>query len=166
MGTSFLPHPGKQALELKGLRRGALRGQHLLADHILIRADQTHFCTRSLLQNRLEQIGGAGLSVGSRHRHHGHAPGGMAEEVGPHHSQSPAGIGHLYIRNPCCRNLLAQHCRRARSHGLRNKGVTVRSKSSHGNKQIPWLHGPGVIAHSRNLLLQIRRGRKHRNIRK
>lgn len=28
------------------------------------------------------------------------------------------------------------------------------------------LHGPGVIAHSRNLLLQIRRGRKHRNIRK
>lgn len=166
VGAPCFPHPGKEALELKGLRCGALRGQHLLADHILICADQADFCTNGLLQNCLEEVGGAGLSIGPRHRYHGHAPGRMAEEVGPHHSQRPAGISHLYIRNSLCRDLLAQHGRRTGSHSLGNKGVTICGKSGHGHKQVPRPHSPGVIAYPWDLQLQICRGRKHRDSRK
>ena len=97
MGAARIPHPGKELLDLKGLRRGPLRGEHLAADHVLVGADQAHLGPRRLLQNRLEQVGGGGLAVGAGDGHHGHIVRRMAEVVGAHHRQGPAGVRHLDI---------------------------------------------------------------------
>ena len=146
MGAARIPHLGEEPLELKGLRRGALRGEGLLADHVLIGADQTHLGPRRLLQNGFQQVGGGGLAVGAGDPDHGHALGGVSKEVGPHRRQSPAGIRHLDIGDIPLRRLLAQHRRRAGLHGLSDEIVSVRRKAGHGHKQSAGSHRPGVIA--------------------
>ncbi len=158
MGAARVPHPGEEPLELKGLRRGSLRGKGLLADHVLIGADEARLGPRRLLQNGFEQVGGGGLAVGAGDPHHGHVLRGMAEEVGPHCRQRPAGIRHLDIGDVPLRRLLAQHRRRAGLHGLFDEIVPVCGEAGHGYKQSAGPHRPGVIADVRNLQLHVRRG--------
>ena len=43
MGAACIPHLRKEPLDLERLRRGALRGDDLPADHVLIGSDQSHF---------------------------------------------------------------------------------------------------------------------------
>ena len=158
VGAAALPHLGKQPLELKGLRRGALRGDDLVADHILVRADEAHLGPGLLLQNGLEEIGGGGLAVGAGDAHHGHGVRRMAEEVGAHHRQGPAGIRHLDEGNALLRCLFAQHRRRAGGHGLADEGVAVNGEARHGHEQVAGPGGPGIIADIGDVHLQIRRG--------
>ena len=158
MAAAGVTHPREQLLHLKGLRGGALRGDHLIPDHILIRADQTNFRAQSLLQNRLQQIGGGGLAVGARHRDHGHLLRGMAEEVGAHHRQAPAGIRHLHIGDLPLRQLLTQDGRRAGGHRFFDIGMTVRGEAGHGHKQVAGLRLTGVIADVPDLLFRIHIG--------
>ena len=64
MGAAGGAHPGKQLLELQGLRCGTLSGHHLVADQILVGADQAHLGPQLLFQDGLEQIGGGGIFEG------------------------------------------------------------------------------------------------------
>ena len=49
VGTPGVRHFPEEPLDLKGLRRGAVRGDDLLADHVLIGADETHLGPPCLL---------------------------------------------------------------------------------------------------------------------
>ena len=82
VGTPRIRHLPQQLLHLVGLRRGAVGGQALLPDQVLVGADQPHLCVEAPLQHGLEQIGGGGLSVGPGDRQQGQFPGRMAEPVG------------------------------------------------------------------------------------
>ena len=159
MGAARIPHPGKELLDLKGLRRGPLRGDHFAADHVLVGADEAHLGPRRLLQNRLEQVRGGGLSVGAGDGHHGHIVRRMAEVVGAHLRQGPAGVRHLDIGDlRPLRHILAQHRRRDGSRRLADEGMAVHGKALHGNKQIAGFCCPGVIAHAADVQVRVRCG--------
>ena len=158
VGAAALPHLGKQPLELKGLRCGPLRGDDPVADHVLVGADEAHLGAGLLLQDGLEKIGGGGLAVGAGDAHHGHGVRRMAEEVGAHHRQGPAGVRHPDERHIPLRLLFAQHRRRAGGHGLADEGVAVNGKARHGHKQVSRLDSPGIIADMGDIHIQVRRG--------
>ena len=161
VGAAGIPHAGKQALELEGLRRGALGGHHLAADHVLVGADEAHLGACRLLQNGLEQIGGGGLAVGAGDTHHGHGVGGVAIEVGAQHGQGPAAVFRAHPGNALFRSALTQHRRRAGRDGLGDEVVSVHGKAGHGHEQVSGLGGAGVIADAGNFHIQVRRGIQH-----
>ena len=153
MGAAGIPHPGKQTLDIEGLRCGALRGNDFLADHVLVGADEAHFGAQRLLQNGLEQISGSGFAVGSGDAHHGHMVGGVAKPVGAHHGQCPAGVRHLDIGN--------FHSRGACRSCLADERMAVHRKARHGHKQVALLRSTGIIADVGDLHFHVRRGRQH-----
>ena len=158
MGAAARAHLGQQSLQFKGFRGGALRGEDLLADHVLVGADESHLGPQGLLQDGLEQVGGGGLAVGAGDGHHGHRVRGVAVEIGAHHRQGAAGIRHPNIGNVLPRGFFAQHRRRAGLHGLADEIMAVHSKAVHCHKQIAGPGLTGVIAHMGNVRLQVRRG--------
>ena len=170
MGAASRAHLSQKSLQLKGFRGGALRGEDLLADHVLVRADKAHLGPQGLFQNGLEQIGRGGLAVRSGDGHHGHAVGGVAVEIGADCRESTAGVRHPDIGNtppgymgPPFRNtppgyFFAQHRRRAGLHGLTDIVVAVHRKAGHRHKQVAGPGLAGVIAHMGNLHLHIRCG--------
>ena len=159
MGAARVPHPGEELLELQGLRRGPLGGDHLVADHVLVGADQAHLGSRLLLQNGLEQIGGGGLAVGAGDGHHGHIVRRVAVIVGGHHRQGPAGIVHPDVGDISLRRRpFAHHRGGARRHGLGNVCVAVGGKAGHGHEQISCRRGAGIIADADDLRLRVRGG--------
>ena len=163
VGAAGGAHPGEQLLELQGLRRGALRGDRLAADHVLVGADEAHLGPRLLLQDGLQQIGGGGLAVGAGDGHHGHVVRRMAVPVGGHHRQGLAGVRHLDIGDGgILRRPLAHHRRGARRRGPADIGVTVGGKAGHGHEHVPGRRGPGVIADMGDLRLRVRRGGQRR----
>ena len=164
MGAACVPHLGKEPLHLKGLRRGPLRGQDLAADHVLVGADEAYLGPGRLLQDRLEQVRGGGLAVGAGNGHHGHSVRRMAEVVGPHLCQGPAGIRHLDIGHlRPLRHILAQHRRRAGGRRLADKRMAVHGKALHGNKQIAGFGSPGIIADAADFQVRVRRGGQYGN---
>ena len=165
VGAAGVPHLGEEPLDLEGLRRGALRGDHLRADHVLVGADQPHLGPGLLLQNGLEEVGGAGLAVGAGDGCHGHGCGRVAEEVGADHRQAPAGVLHLDIGDgPVRRGLLTDHRGGAGGGRLPDEGVAVHGKAPHGHKQVAGLCGAGVVADVGDLQIQVCRGGEDRNV--
>ena len=165
MGAAGIPHLREQALEFKGFRRGALRGDHLCADHVLVGADQAHPGPGLLLQNGLEEVRGAGLAVGAGDAHHGHGCGRMAKEIGADDGQTPAGVLHQNIGDAAVRRrLLADHRRGTGRRRLADEGMAVRGKAPHSNKQVSGPGGTGIIADIGDLQLRVRRGGQDRNI--
>ena len=159
MGAAGGAHPGKQLLELQGLRRGALGGHHLVADQILVGADQAHLGPQLLFQDGLQQVSGGSLAVGAGDGHHGHAVRRMAVVVCGHHRQGPAGVLHQDIgHGAVLRRPLAHHRGGPRRHGLSDIGVAVGGKAGHGHKDVPGRRGPGVIADTGDLRLHVRGG--------
>ena len=158
MGTARLLHLGEEALDLKGLRGGAVCGENLLPDHILVGADEAHLGPQGLLQNEFQQVRRGGLAAGAGDCRHHHVVGGMAEEIAADHSQAPAGVRHLNIGDFLLRNPLTQHRRRALFPGLADEAVSVHCVARHGHKQVPRLGFPGVIADAGDLHFQIRCG--------
>ena len=159
MGAAGRAHPGKQLLELQGLRCGTLSGHHLVADQILVGADQAHLGPQLLFQDGLEQIGGGGLAVGAGDGHHGHAVCRMAVIVGGHHRQGPAGVLHQDIgHGAVLRRSLTHHRGGSRRHGLSDIGVAVGGKAGHGHEDVPGCRGPGIIADTGDLHLHVRGG--------
>ena len=159
VGAAGGAHPGEQLLKLQGLRRGALRGDHLVADHVLVGADEAHLGPQLLLQHGFQQVGGGGLAVGAGDGHHGHVVRGMAVVIGRHHRQGLAGIRHLDIGDAgVLRRPLAHHRRGARRRGLADIGVAVGGEAGHGHEHVPRRRGPGVVADAGDLRLRIRRG--------
>jgi len=163
MGAAPVRHFPEQLLDLEGLRGGALRGDDLLADHILVGADKAHLGPFGLLQNGLQQIGGGGLAAGAGNGDHGHFLRRMAEPVGADHRQGPAGIRRLDISAVRRRKLLAQHRRRALFQGCSNILVAVGGKAGHGHEQVAGLGGPGVIADAGDFRFQVRRAGLNRD---
>ena len=158
MGAARLPHLGQQGLQVPGLRRGPLRGDHGIADHVLVRADEAHLGPQHLLQHRLQEIRGGGLAVGAGDADHGHVLRRVAVEVGPQHRQGPAGVRHLDVGEVPLRRRLAHHRGGAALRRLANEGVAVRRKAPHGHEQVPGPDGPGVVADAGHLAVQVRCG--------
>ena len=158
MGAARVRHAPEQALELKGFRGCALRGQDLAADHVLIGADQPHLRPQTLLQDILEKIGSGGFAVGAGDARQRHAGGGVAVPVPAHLGQRGAAVRRAHIGNPRLRLLLAEHARRALLHSHGDKPVAVRLVARHGNKESAGLRLPGIIADAGNLHRQVRVG--------
>ena len=156
MGAAGVRHLPKELLHLKGLRGCALGVEDLIPDHILIGADEPHLGPGGVFQDILQEIGGGGLAVGAGDAHHGHLPGRVVEEIGPHHSQGSAAVFHLDIGNVPLRRRLAQNAHCPPLHRSRDILVAVGSKAGHGDEQVPGLGLPGVVADAGNLHLQIR----------
>ena len=142
MGAPGVGHLPQQLLQLEGLRRGALRGEHLAADHVLDGADQPHLRPGLLLQNTLDEIGGGGLAAGAGHAHHGQLLGGMVKAVGSHHRQRPPGVRHPDEGRAVLRHLFAQDAHRALFPRHGDIFVTVCRHTGDGDEQIAALHVP------------------------
>ena len=134
MGASGLGHLREQPLELKALRGGALRGDHLIADHVLDRADQTHLRAQSLLQHGFQQVGHRGLAVGAGDAQNGHFLRRVAEPIRSQHSQRDPGIRDADVGDIDLRLPLAEHAGRAPLHGHGDEPVSVSSVADDGHK--------------------------------
>ena len=87
--AASLGHACKQRRGIVGLGRGALGRDDLVADHVLIGADQADLTTLGF-QNVLDQRGGRGLAVGTGHADHGELARGMVEAVARDVGRAPA----------------------------------------------------------------------------
>ena len=73
MGAARVRHFAQQTLERQRVGRGALGRQNGVADHVLIRADQTDLCAQTALKELLEKIRCGRLAVRAGHADHCHA---------------------------------------------------------------------------------------------
>ena len=155
VGAAGIGHLAEQAVQLEGLRRGALGMQHLIADHVLDGAHQPHLGPGLLLQNALDEIGGGGLAAGAGDTDHGHLFGGMVEPVARHQGQRLAGACHLHVGDIPLRYMLAHHAGRAlfRRHG--DEAVAVHRLAADGDEHIAGRGGAGIVADAGDLLLPI-----------
>ena len=88
----------------------------------------------------------------------------MAEEVGPRHRQSPAGVLRPHVGDSLpLRRVLAEHRRRPGGQGLGNEAVPIRGEAGHGHKEVPGPHLPGVIADAGDLQSHIHRSLQDRD---
>ena len=158
VGAAGVAHLREEPLQLKGFRRGALRGDHFPADHVLIGADEAHFGAQRLLQHEFQQIGAGGLAVGAGDAHHGHGVCRVAEEVGAQHRQRAAGVFHLHVGRAVLGRTLAHHGRSARGGGFGDKVMAVHGVAGHGNEQVARADCAGIVADVPDLHIQIRRG--------
>ena len=158
MGAARVGHLPQQPLQLEGLRRGALRVERPVADHILDGADQPHLGPGLLLQNALDEVGAGGLAAGAGDADHGQLPGGMVKAVAAHHRQRPAGVGHLHEGDVPLRYLFAQHAGGALLPRHGDKSVAVRRRAGYGDEQVARLHQPGVVLHLVYVCIQVGAG--------
>ena len=158
VGAARIRHLTEQLLQLKRLGRRALGRDDLLADHVLVGADQTDLAALRL-QNRLDQIGGRGLAVGAGDADHLHFLRRMGEVIGRHLRQCAAGRRDLNIGNLSLRDALAYHCGRTLFHRLADVFVSIGRITGDRNEYIPRLYSAGVILQLPDLCRHRRRGR-------
>ena len=161
VGAARVRHLPEQALQFKGLRRGALGGDHLVADHVLNGADKTHLGPGLLLQNALDEIGGRGLAVGAGDAHHGHLPGRVVKPIGADDAQRPPGVFHHHAGDFPLHLALADGAHRAlfRRHG--HELVAVHGEAGHRHEQISRLGKAAVVADAGDFRLHVRGGGAH-----
>ena len=148
MGTAPIGHFPQELLDLPGFWGGPVGGENFSANHVLIGPNESHPGPQSSLQHGLEQIGGGGLAVGSRHRQEGHLFGRVSEPVGGHGGQGRPAVVDRQPGPLPRRGALAQHRRRAPLQSLCNIPVPVGLIPRQGHKQAAGLHGAGVVADS------------------
>ena len=135
MGAPRLLHPGQQALEGIGIRRGPLGGEGLLANEVLVGADETHLGLADRLQHPFQQICGGGLSIGAGDSHQGHPLPRAAKPVGGHLTKGPPGIGGQQPGAGTVRGLGAEHRRRPPVQRLLDKLGSVCLLPPEGGKE-------------------------------
>ena len=135
MGAPRLLHPGQQALEGIGIRRGPLGGEGLLANEVLVGADETHLGLADRLQHPFQQICGGGLSIGAGDPHQGHPVPWAAKPVGGHLTKGPPGIGGQQPGAGTVRGLGAEHRRRPPVQRLLDKLGSVCLLPPEGGKE-------------------------------
>ena len=155
VGAAGVGHLAEQPLQLEGLRRGALRGERLPADHVLDGADEAHLGAGLLLENALDEVGGGGLAAGAGNADHGHLPGGVIEPAAGDDRQRAAGILHNHIGNLTFRCTLAYNAHGPLVPGHGDKSVTVRLRASDGHEQAAGLGLAGVVADVGDIGVQI-----------
>ena len=158
MGAAGIPHPGKQCLQFKTLRRGALCGHYLLANEILHGADEAHLGALHSFQNMLQQQRRGGLAVGASDTHHGHGAGRMSEEIGADSGQSLTVGAYQNIGHAGLGLHSGDHNRSALFHGHGNKPIAVGGKTGDGNEHAADHHLAGIIGHILNIQLHIHIG--------
>ena len=70
MGTAGLCHLRKGFMEFIGFRRSIHGGRHMISNHNAGGADKSNLLSRRL-QNRLDHMGGGGLTLGAGNTDHG-----------------------------------------------------------------------------------------------
>ena len=158
MGAARVRHGAEERLEFKGLRGGALRVEHLPADHVLVGADEAHLGTQRLLQHVLEQVGGGGLAVGAGDAHHGHGGGRVAVPVPAHPGQSAPAVVRDHPGALPLRPVLAEDAERALLPGHGDELVPVSLIALHGHKEVSGPCFPGIVADAGNLHIKVRAG--------
>ena len=161
MGAARVGHLAEQLLQLEGFGGGALGVQHLVADHVLDGAHQTHLGPGLLLQDALDEIGGGGLAAGAGNADHGHLAGGMVEPVGGHQRQRLAGAFHLHIGDIPLRHTLTHHTHGTLFRRYGDEPVAVHRLAADGHEHVARRGGAGVIADAGDLLRHIGGGREH-----
>ena len=162
VGAAGVGHPAQQLLQLEGLRRGALRVEHLAADHVLDGADETHLGAGLLLQNALDEIGGGGLAAGAGNADHSHLPGGVVKPVAGDDRQRPAGVLHQHIGDAAVRRLLADHAGGALFLHHGDILVAVGGRAGDGDEQAALHSLPGVVADIGDVGVQVGGGLQNR----
>ena len=151
-----IAHIGEELLQLKGLRRGALGVQDLIADHILDRADEADLCAERFFKHVLQQIRTGRFAVRAGDSDDAHSVRRMAEPVCAERGKRRAGIGNQYIRNVCFRLFFADDADRAVFHGLGNIFVAVGLEAGDRDKQCSGRYLPGVILNAGNIQCFVR----------
>ena len=154
MGAARVGHLPEQGLELQAFGGGPLGREHLLADHILNGAHQTHLGPQTVLQQVLEKIGGGSLSVGAGDAQHGHFLRRVAVPIGGGQSQPQPGIGQPDIAALGGRSL-AEDAGRPPLLGHGNILVAVGIEAPDGHEEVAGLHGAGVIGNAGDRGLRI-----------
>ena len=149
MGAARIAHPREQCVQLVGFRRGAFGFDHLIADEVLIGADQADLVA-CILEHMLDEVGRGGLAVGAGNAQHHHAVRRMAEAVRRDLRQRDARVLHHDSRN-ALRRLLADDCRRALFHRLGDVLVAVGRVAADGNEQVAGLYRARVVTHFVNV---------------
>ena len=162
MGAARVAHARKQRVQLVGFRGGALGLDHLVADQVLVGADQADLVAR-VLQYVLDQVGGRGLAVGARHAKHHHAVRRVTEAVGRDLGERTARIFHHDSRDACGR-LLAHDGRRALRERFVDILMSVGRVAADGDKQVARLHGARIISHFMDFKVLRRRAAQHSDI--
>ena len=149
-------------MQLVGFRGGALGLDHLVADQVLIGADQADLVAR-VLQYVLDQVGGRGLAVGAGHAEHHHAVRRVTEAVGRNLGERTARIFHHDSRNTR-RRLLAHDGRRALRERLVDILMSVGRVAADGDEQVARLHGARIVSHFMDFKILRRRTAHHGDI--
>ena len=162
MGTPGVRHAAKEALELEGFRSGALGGDDLGADHVLVGADEAHLGPQGLLQDVLEEVGGGGLAVGAGDAHQLHGSRRVSEPVDAHMGESRPAVRGAHEGNVPLRRFLAEDAGRALLQGAHDgcgacgdghgdEAVSVGLAAGHGHEEVAGLRLPGVVADAGDL---------------
>ena len=154
--AACIAHIGKELLQLKGLRRGALGVQDLIADHILDRADEADLCAERFFKHVLQQIRAGRFAVRAGDSDDAHSVRRMAEPVCAERGKRRAGIGNQYIRNVCFRLFFADDADRAVFHGLGNIFVAVGLEAGDRDKQIAGRDLPGIVLDAGDVQIFVR----------
>ena len=139
MSAAGITHLRKQALKLKAFRRCTLGFQHLLADHVADRSDQSDLCSKRIFQNGFEQIGTRSFSVCAGNRNHLHRIRGMSIPVRTELSQCLSCRSDPDPRHLLRHFSLAQDNTCAMRNGIGDILMSVRCKARNGDKHLSLL---------------------------
>ena len=146
MRTARIAHLCEQFVQFKRFRRGALGRQNLIANHVLVGADEAD-CVTLRLKNGLEQIRRCGLAVGAGDADHDHAVSRMIKVVGCHLCQRTARRIYADIRhrNAALRHMFEHNHTRAQLDRLADVLVTIGFIAGDCHKDISVLYLTGII---------------------
>ena len=146
MAASGVGHLPQQLLHLPGFGGGAVGGQDLLADHVLVGADKAHLGPQHPLQHGLEEVSGGGLAVGAGDGQHRQFLRRMAEPVDGHRRQGRPGISRHQPRPFFRRRAAAEYRRRPLIQRLLDIPVAVGLVARQGHEETAGRHVSGVVA--------------------
>ena len=139
-------HPAQELLQLIGVGRGVLGVQHLVADDVRVRADETDLRVQTLLEHMLDERGDGGLAVRAGHTDHGQLTRRVIEKFAADARERKAAVGHEDIRYLDLWLSLAEHDGRAALCGRADEPVSVGLIPADGGEQVAGLRGARVKA--------------------
>ena len=141
---AFILHLAQDALQIHAFRRRPLRVDDAFPDQVADGSDQADF-PAALLSDRLEHVGGAGLSVRSRYPDDAHPARGVSIKRSRHLRHGDARVFHDHLRHGQRKFPFHHKRRRACSHRLRCVSMAIGKRADDAAEHIALPDLAGIV---------------------